>query len=151
LGNGVSSLARGWTVRGGLDGAPQEGGTRRRIAPILRRYQLGQRAGGVLDPAARLSNPRQAPRPDIAVAPDVAPAFRLLLHHNPKLAPLADKGDFDLQLSGHTHAGQFFPWTLAIHLVHALYVAGLSRRGRVWVYVSGPASARGARPCAWGA
>jgi len=43
---------------------------------------------------------------------------------------------FDLQLSGHTHAGQFFPWTLAVQLLHAPHVAGLSRRGRMWVYVS---------------
>ena len=55
--------------------------------------------------------------------------------HNPKIAPLAEQAGFDLQLSGHTHAGQFFPWTYVIHLVHA-HAAGLSRRGRLWVYVS---------------
>lgn len=92
--------------------------------------------GGVLDPAAQLSDPALAPRPDLAAAQDAGPAFRLLLAHNPKLAPLAEKAGFDLQLSGHTHAGQFFPWTLAVHLVHAPHVAGLSRRGRMWVYVS---------------
>ena len=92
--------------------------------------------GGVLDPAAQLSDPAQVPRPDLAAAQDAGPAFRLLLAHNPKLAPLAEKAGFDLQLSGHTHAGQFFPWTLAVHLVHAPHVAGLSRRGRMWVYVS---------------
>lgn len=92
--------------------------------------------GGVLDPAARSSEPPQAPRPDLAVAPDAGRAFRLLLAHNPKLAPLAEKAGFDLQLSGHTHAGQFFPWTLAVHLLHAPHVAGLSRRGRMQVYVS---------------
>ncbi|HYR33930.1 MAG TPA: metallophosphoesterase, partial [Burkholderiales bacterium] len=43
---------------------------------------------------------------------------------------------FDLQLSGHTHAGQFFPWTLAVRLVHAPHVAGLSREGAMQVYVS---------------
>lgn len=92
--------------------------------------------GGVLDPAAQLSDPAQVPRPDLALGQDAGPAFRLLLAHNPKLAPLGEKAGFDLQLSGHTHAGQFFPWTLAVHLVHAPHVAGLSRRGRMWVYVS---------------
>lgn len=92
--------------------------------------------GGVLDPAARRAAPPQEPRPDLAAARDQGPAFRLLLAHNPKLAPLAEAAGFDLQLSGHTHAGQFFPWTLAVHLVHAPHVAGLSRSGRLWVYVS---------------
>jgi len=35
-----------------------------------------------------------------------------------------------------THAGQFFPWTFVIHWVHGAHAAGLSRRGRLWVYVS---------------
>lgn len=92
--------------------------------------------GGVLDPAARAAGPEHVPRPDLAAGRDEGPAFRLLLAHNPKLAPLGEAAGFDLQLSGHTHAGQFFPWTLAVHLVHAPHVAGLSRSGRMWVYVS---------------
>jgi predicted MPP superfamily phosphohydrolase len=91
---------------------------------------------GVLDPAARLSDLRDGPRPDHAIAGSPPGALRLLLAHNPKVAPLAERAGFDLQLSGHTHAGQFFPWTLAIHLVHAPHVAGLSKQGRMWVYVS---------------
>ncbi|MBS1190519.1 MAG: metallophosphoesterase [Rhodocyclaceae bacterium] len=92
--------------------------------------------GGVLDPAVRLFDPDQAPRPDLANAREVGRALRLLLAHNPKLAPLAEKAGFDLQLSGHTHAGQFFPWTLVVRWIHAPHGAGLSRRGRLWVYVS---------------
>ncbi len=92
--------------------------------------------GGVTDPAARRSDSSQGPRPDRAAAPAEGPMFRLLLAHNPGLAPAAAKAGFDLQLSGHTHAGQFFPWTLAVRLVHANHVAGLSREGRMWVYVS---------------
>jgi len=92
--------------------------------------------GGVLDPAARASDRQLAPRPDLAVGRDQGRAFRLLLAHNPKLARSAEAAGFDLQLSGHTHAGQFFPWTLAVHLVHAPHVAGLSRIGRMWIYVS---------------
>jgi predicted MPP superfamily phosphohydrolase len=85
--------------------------------------------GGVVDPAYR------ALRPEISPAASNAD-FRILLAHNPKLASLGARAGFDLQLSGHTHAGQFFPWTLAVRLVHAPHVAGLSREGRMWVYVS---------------
>jgi hypothetical protein len=52
------------------------------------------------------------------------------------------------------HAGQFFPWTLAVHLVHAPHVAGLSRNGRMQIYVSagtgtwGPPVRFDLEPCA---
>lgn len=92
--------------------------------------------GGVTDPAARIYDPQRVPRPDLAAGAASGPAFRLLLAHNPSLAPLGQKAGFDLQLSGHTHAGQFFPWTLAVRLIHTRHVAGLSREGRMWVYVS---------------
>src|SRR5262245_19971482 len=108
--------------------------------------------GGVVDFAARMSDPDARPRPDLAADGDSRPAFRLLLAHNPKIAPLSERAGFDLQLSGHTHAGQFFPWTFVIHWVHGPHAAGLSRRGRLWVYVSagtgtwGPPVRLGTRP-----
>ena len=92
--------------------------------------------GGVIDFAARMSDANARPRPDPATDADTRLAFRLLLAHNPKIAPLSEQAGFDLQLSGHTHAGQFFPWTFVIHWVHGPHAAGLSRRGRLWVYVS---------------
>ncbi|WP_176736616.1 metallophosphoesterase [Oligoflexus tunisiensis] len=103
--------------------------------------------GGVVDPAA--SGSGEGPRPDKALGPE---GLRILLAHNPKLAAPAAPLGFDLMLSGHTHAGQFYPWNLAVRLVHAPHVAGLSREGKMWVYVNpgtgswGPPIRLGTRP-----
>jgi predicted MPP superfamily phosphohydrolase len=97
---------------------------------VLRKGAATLLVGGVVDPAYRIQ------RPGISLEHAPSADFRVLLAHNPKFAPLGARAGFDLQLSGHTHAGQFFPWTLAVRLVHAPHVAGLSREGRMWVYVS---------------
>lgn len=122
-------------------------------ADVIRHGGATLVVGGVLDPAVATYGRRgQAPRPDLATAPAAGRAFRLLLAHNPRLARLGEAAGFDLQLSGHTHAGQFFPWTLAARWVHAPHAAGLSRRGRMWVHVSpgtgswGPPVRFGTRP-----
>ena len=73
---------------------------------------------------------------------------RVLLAHQPKVAFLTERGQYDLQLSGHTHGGQYFPFNFLIHLVQR-YVAGLYRHQDMWVYVNrGPHF--GDRPCVWG-
>ena len=59
---------------------------------------------------------------------------RILLAHHPKSAFAAQR-DFDLQLSGHTHGGQFLPWNFASRFIH-MFTAGLYRVGRMWLYVS---------------
>jgi len=97
-------------------------------ATMVRKGAARLLIGGVVDPAYARA------RPEISISEEAD--FRLLLAHNPRLAPLGAKAGFDLQLSGHTHGGQFFPWTLAVRLVHAPHVAGLSREGRMLVYVS---------------
>jgi predicted MPP superfamily phosphohydrolase len=108
--------------------------------------------GGVVDPAARMAQPPQSPDPHRASGDGVAAQLRVLLAHNPKLAQQSEAAGFDLQLSGHTHAGQFFPWTLAVRLIHAPHVVGLSRQGRMWVHVNpgtgswGPPVRLGTRP-----
>jgi predicted MPP superfamily phosphohydrolase len=95
--------------------------------------------GGVLDPAVRMFDESSTPDPvrTLGDAAQAAPtAFRLLLAHNPKLAEPAAKAGWHLQLSGHTHAGQFLPWTLVTRWVHKPHFHGYSRAGDMHVYVS---------------
>ena len=51
------------------------------------------------------------------------------------LLTAAAAAGFDLQLSGHTHGGQFWPWNLFVTLQQP-FTAGLHRLGRLWVYTS---------------
>ena len=59
----------------------------------------------------------------------------VLLAHQPRGIELADELGVDLQLSGHTHGGQMFPWNLAVRLQQP-FVAGLHRLTRAQIYVS---------------
>ncbi len=61
--------------------------------------------------------------------------LKILLAHRPESCLEGETVGFDLQLSGHTHAGQFFPWSLLVRLAHKYY-RGLNRHGRMWVYVN---------------
>ena len=91
---------------------------------------------GVNDYGAHHFDPEQRSDPEraLAGAPGDAGA-RLLLAHQPRSATAAALAGFDLQLSGHTHGGQFLPWNLLVRLQQP-FTAGLHRLGRLWVYVS---------------
>lgn len=91
---------------------------------------------GVTDYGAGSFDP--AHRSDPAAALRGAPAdatIRLLLAHQPRSAPAAAAAGFTLQLSGHTHGGQFLPWNFFVRLQQP-FVAGLDRLGALWVYTS---------------
>lgn len=62
--------------------------------------------------------------------------FFLLLVHQPDGWRRLGHENFQLQLSGHTHGGQFFPANLLVRLFHR-YFRGLYQRGvDNWVYVN---------------
>jgi hypothetical protein len=74
--------------------------------------------------------------PDLAVAGAPEADFRLLLAHQPASVFGAAKAGFDLMLSGHTHGGQFHPWTWVAGKANP-YLEGLNRHdARLQVYVS---------------
>jgi predicted MPP superfamily phosphohydrolase len=79
---------------------------------------------------AHKSDPGRA----LAGAPADA-AVRVLLAHQPRSAEAAAEAGFDVQLSGHTHGGQFWPWNLFVRLQQP-YTAGLHRLRSLWVYTS---------------
>jgi predicted MPP superfamily phosphohydrolase len=77
-------------------------------------------------------------RSDPQRAVDGAPTdagLRVLLAHQPRTAPQAERAGYQLQLSGHTHGGQFWPWTLFVRLQQP-FTAGLHRLKGMWVYTS---------------
>jgi predicted MPP superfamily phosphohydrolase len=59
----------------------------------------------------------------------------VLLAHQPKAIFDAQKGKVDLQLSGHTHGGQLFPWNFFVKLDQP-YVEGLFDHDGTKIYVS---------------
>ena len=80
--------------------------------------------------ASHQSDPERA----LAGAPTDA-AVKVLLAHQPRSAFAAAGHAFDVQLSGHTHGGQFLPWNFFVPMQQP-FTAGLHRHGRLWVYTS---------------
>jgi predicted MPP superfamily phosphohydrolase len=103
---------------------------------VRRRGSASLVIAGVADYTAHHFHPEHKSDPQRAVhgAPrDVG--VKVLLAHQPRSAPEAARAGFDLQLSGHTHGGQFFPWNLFVPLQQP-FVAGLDRVRDMWVYTS---------------
>ena len=91
---------------------------------------------GVTDYSAHHFDPAQQSDPKAALhgAPAGAGA-RILLAHQPSSATAAADAGFDVQISGHTHGGQFWPWNLFVRYFQP-FTAGLHRLKDLWVYVN---------------
>ncbi len=76
----------------------------------------------------------------------------ILLNHAPVRLPIVEQAGFSLQLSGHTHGGQFVPFTWITRSVFGPFTSGLHRFGALQVYTSsgagtwGPPMRVGTRP-----
>ncbi len=103
---------------------------------VVRRGDAALVVAGITDFGAGHFDRAQAsdPRAALAGSPNAA-ALRILLAHQPRSAAAAESAGFDLQLSGHTHGGQFWPWNLFVPLQQP-FTAGLHRWRRMWVYTS---------------
>jgi predicted MPP superfamily phosphohydrolase len=91
---------------------------------------------GVTDFSAHHFNPAQKSDPAAALAgAPLNAGAKILLAHQPRSAAAAANAGFDLQLSGHTHGGQFWPWNLFVRFQQP-FTAGLHKLNALWVYVS---------------
>jgi uncharacterized protein len=108
---------------------------------LLNEHIRLQRAGGeiilagVTDLTAGRMLPSHASNPQKAIEGAPTGAVKILLAHNPDTYKTAHALGYALQLSGHTHGGQFFPWSLIVKLVHP-YCKGLYRHKGMWLYVN---------------
>lgn len=60
----------------------------------------------------------------------------ILLSHVPRALDVPEKAGISLQLSGHTHGGQFFPFTWFTRRIFGPYTFGLQRFGEMLVYTT---------------
>jgi predicted MPP superfamily phosphohydrolase len=60
----------------------------------------------------------------------------ILLSHVPNRLPIVEQAGVSLQLSGHTHGGQIFPFTWVVRRAFGKYTYGLHRFGELQVYTS---------------
>jgi uncharacterized protein len=67
----------------------------------------------------------------------------ILLTHAPDDPATAEALGFSLQLSGHTHLGQFVPWSWITRRIYRQFVYGLSRIGKMQVFTSSGAGTWG--------
>jgi predicted MPP superfamily phosphohydrolase len=90
---------------------------------------------GIDDRSARGMAPGHGPDLARAVAGRDPARALVLLAHQPKSVHEAVRHGVDLQLSGHTHGGQIWPWAFLVRLQQG-FVRGLTRVGKTLLYVS---------------
>jgi predicted MPP superfamily phosphohydrolase len=91
---------------------------------------------GITDPTGARALAGHAPDLERALAGRDASRALVLLAHQPRQIAATKGRGVGLQLSGHTHGGQLWPFGLLVGLFQP-YVAGLHlHEGETWIYVS---------------
>ena len=89
---------------------------------------------GVTDLVSKTMDPQNASDPHKAIEGASEESFKILLAHQPSSIFKAAEAGFDLQLSGHTHGGQFYPWNLLVGLQQP-FIKGIHRYKNTGIYV----------------
>jgi len=102
---------------------------------VLRRGGGSVILAGVTDPTGGDFLPTHATSVARAIEGSPEADLKILLAHQPKSIFEASRLGIDLQLSGHTHGGQFVPWNFFAAMAQP-YISGLHLHERTWIYVS---------------
>ncbi len=111
------------------------------LTVLLNEHKVIPRAGtqmllaGVTDYHGGQFLPSHKTDPRGAIADAPLCDFKVLLAHQPMSIYEASKVGYDLQISGHTHGGQFFPGSVLARLAQP-YLHGLHKHHNTWIYVS---------------
>lgn len=108
---------------------------------LLNQHQVIEKSGsqiviaGVHDYSAHRMSAKfkSSPKESLAGAP--LGTVKILLAHQPRSIYEAHAAGFDLQLSGHTHSGQYFPYNILIYLFQP-FVKGIGLYKKTWIYVN---------------
>jgi uncharacterized protein len=103
-----------------------------------RMLQIGDsklRIGGVPDISASHVMASHIHRPDIALPLDSSANLNILLAHQPRSIFAAEDSACDIMLAGHTHGGQYHPFTWMADKANP-YLEGLHKHKKMWIYVS---------------
>jgi uncharacterized protein len=102
---------------------------------VIQRGESRMIIAGVTDYGAGDFIRGQQSSPSAALAGAPAGLVKILLAHQPRSIHEASRVGYHVQISGHTHGGQFFPWN---HLatLNQPYIKGLHRHENTWIYVS---------------
>lgn len=103
---------------------------------VLTHKEAALVVGGITDYSAPSMVKEHVSDPVQAFRGAPTDATRILLAHQPRSYPQAKGLGVDLQLSGHTHGGQIWPFTYLV-LLQQPFIAGLHRvLDRTWLYIS---------------
>jgi predicted MPP superfamily phosphohydrolase len=91
--------------------------------------------GGVADYRAGYFIEDHASSPEKSLEGASDADVKILLAHQPKSIFKSSKAGYDLQISGHTHGGQFFPWNYLVCLDQP-FTEGLHKFNNTLIYVS---------------
>ena len=102
---------------------------------IIQHQQTSIKIAGVTDYRAESIIRDHKSDPKKAIGDPKNADVNVLLAHQPKSVYAAAELGFDLQISGHTHGGQYVPWSFLVTLDQP-FIKGLHKYKDTWIYIN---------------